>query len=117
MLPWPKFLDDSTINGLRYLYMSKTRLKRIVWVLAFFSAIGICIWSFTTNAGRYYDYKVKTVISTKRIDPMPFPSISFMNIHPMRASGTDYQMFMQVALITANSRDDLSHIMQTVSHF
>ena len=119
--PFDTFVSQTTLHGFHFLFDSKTRLRRILWLCLLLLNTGLLINQIQKSVIKYFAYK--SAIS-KHID-MPqrlaFPAISICNQNMLRKSkvmGTEAQRYLdQMDEFKSYSDGNVSHsfdLMKTI---
>ena len=81
-----RFLDDTTINGITYVFRGKSKIRRILWGLIFVGCIIACIILISLNINRFSKKPTATTISVVSVqeEGLPFPAVTICELNAKR---------------------------------
>lgn len=76
---------NTNTHGCRRIVVSKGRLRRLIWLVLTFGAVGIIIWQCALLIASYY---TASVTITVQFQEMTFPAVTICNMNPYRYNET-----------------------------
>lgn len=73
---WRKVTDNTTLHGMRYVFMKRHIVVRLMWIVTMLIAGGYYVFVVYNAFHKYYSRPINTVISTTRASKMNFPAIT-----------------------------------------
>ena len=73
---WREFVDSTTLHGIRYVFMKRHILIRLVWMIVLLTSGGYYIFTVYRAFAKYYNRPVNTVLSRKHLKEMDFPAVT-----------------------------------------
>ena len=71
-----EFVDNTTLHGIRYAFMERHILVRLIWVVLLLISGGYYLFTVQKAFHKYYDHPINTVLSHKHVNRMEFPAIT-----------------------------------------
>ena len=78
---WKEFADNTTLHGIRYVFMKRHIVIRLIWLLLLLTAGGYYIFTVYRAFTKFYSRPVNTVISTKHVKEMDFPAVTVCSLN------------------------------------
>lgn len=80
---WQSFVANTTVHGLRYVFESPSRFRRMLWLLLLLGATGIYVYLVKESVAKYYSNPVS--IEFTEIIPekgeLTFPAVTICNLN------------------------------------
>lgn len=116
---WMDYCNVSTIDGLNYAGGTGYKSKKVR--IAFTVCLIVCQLLVThqcyTFVLDYYNYSVSTTITYDAVGNLPFPAITFCNVHFGKKSlmGITTESLYMVSMLIATTKEEASVIYEQVS--
>ncbi|XP_069762628.1 amiloride-sensitive sodium channel subunit gamma-like isoform X2 [Narcine bancroftii] len=76
---------NTNTHGCRRIVVSRGRLRRVIWLILTFGAVGIIVWQCALLIASYYTASVTITVQFQEIT---FPAITVCNMNPYRYNAT-----------------------------
>ena len=73
---WREFVDNTTLHGIRYVFMKRHVVIRLLWLVLLLSSGGYYIFTVYRAFNKYYNRPISTVLSRKNLKEMDFPAVT-----------------------------------------
>ena len=73
---WREFVDNTTLHGIRYVFMKRHILIRLLWLVLLLISGGYYVSIVYGAINKYYDRPINTVVSRKHLKQMDFPAVT-----------------------------------------
>ena len=73
---WREFVDNTTLHGIRYVFMKRHVLIRLLWLVLLLSSGAYYIFTVYRAFNKYYNRPISTVLSRKNLKEMDFPAVT-----------------------------------------
>ena len=73
---WQEFVDSTTLHGIRYVFMKRHIIIRLLWLVVLLTASFYFVFTVFRAFDKYYSRPVSTVLSTIRLREMDFPAVT-----------------------------------------
>ena len=73
---WREFVDNTTMHGIRYVFMKRHVVIRLLWLVLLLSSGGYYIFTVYRAFNKYYNRPISTVLSRKNLKEMDFPAVT-----------------------------------------
>lgn len=73
---WQEFVDNTTLHGIRYVFIKRHAFTRLIWLILLLSSGGYYIFTVYRAFEKYYSRPINTVVSRKHLRKMDFPAIT-----------------------------------------
>lgn len=73
---WRDFADNTTLHGIRFIFMKRHAVIRLMWLILLLSSGGYYISTVYRAFDKYYSRPINTVVSRKHLREMDFPAIT-----------------------------------------
>ncbi|KAL9970020.1 hypothetical protein ACROYT_G022329 [Oculina patagonica] len=73
---WREFVDNTTLHGIRYVFMKRHILIRLLWLVILLTSGGYYIFTVYRAFDKYYSRPINTVLSRKHLKEMDFPAVT-----------------------------------------
>ncbi|CAB4018713.1 acid-sensing ion channel 1-like [Paramuricea clavata] len=95
---WDKFIEQSTLHGLHYLFEKRPAPQRIIWLILQGLMCALFLWQTLTLALDYLEYNVTSTIEFVTERESNFPAVTLCNFNQYRNSvlSNDYPDFLHV---------------------
>lgn len=87
---WREFVDNTTLHGIRYVFMKHHVLVRLLWLVLLLTSGGYYVSIVYGAINKYYDRPINTVVSRKHLKEMDFPAVTICPLNVFAKS----KMFM-----------------------
>lgn len=78
---WREFVDNTTLHGIRYVFMRRHVLIRLLWLLLLLSSGGYYVFTVYRAFNKYYSRPISTVLSRKNLKEMDFPAVTICQLN------------------------------------
>ena len=78
---WREFTDNTTLHGIRYVFMKRHLLVRSVWIMLLLASGGYYLFIVYSAFHKFYSRPINTVISTMHLNKMDFPAITICSLN------------------------------------
>lgn len=80
---WRKFVSDTTVHGLRYVFESPSRFRRLIWLLLLLGAIAIDIYFLIESIEKYSSKPFNTEFTevVPENGEISFPAVTICNLN------------------------------------
>ena len=78
---WREFVDNTTLHGIRYVFMRRHVLIRLLWLVLLLSSGGYYIFTVYRAFNKYYSRPINTVLSRKNLREMDFPAVTICSLN------------------------------------
>ena len=78
---WKEFADNTTLHGIRYVFMKRHIVIRLIWLVLLLTSGGYYIFTVYKAFTKFYSRPVNTVISTKHVKEMDFPAVTVCSLN------------------------------------
>jgi hypothetical protein len=81
-----KFLDTTTVAGIKFVFVGKSTIRRIAWGVIFFCCTVGCIVNIAISFKRLLDLPTATTITSRTLSDsgLPFPAVTFCDLNYKR---------------------------------
>ena len=104
-----EFFDDSTFNGILYMFASKSWVTRIVWALVLLTAIGGFCTVTILNILMLVNQPISTSITITRENKLAFPAVTICSLNLLNVTTLE-----SASSNTMNVVDDLTDLFDKV---
>lgn len=73
---WREFVDNTTLHGIRYVFMRRHVLIRLLWLVLLLSSGGYYMFTVYRAFNKYYSRPISTVLSRRNLKEMDFPAVT-----------------------------------------
>ena len=73
---WREFVNNTTLHGIRYVFMKRHILTRLLWLVLLLTSGGYYVSVVYGAVNKYYDRPINTVVSRKHLKQMDFPAVT-----------------------------------------
>ena len=73
---WREFVDNTSLHGIRYVFMRRHVVIRLLWLVLLLSSGGYYIFTVYRAFNKYYNRPISTVLSRKNLKEMDFPAVT-----------------------------------------
>ena len=73
---WREFTEDTTLHGIRYVFMKRHFVIRLIWFVLLLASGGYYLFLVYSAFDKFYSRPITTVINTTRLNKMVFPAIT-----------------------------------------
>lgn len=82
-LDWQTFAANTTVHGLRYVFESPSRFRRVIWLLLLLGAMAIYVFLVEQSVAKYYSNPVNTEFSeiVPEKGELTFPAVTICNLN------------------------------------
>lgn len=77
------FASNATLHGVARLTSEKHIIRRIVWLVIFLAAVGVCLQQIAGLFAKLLNNETQTITSISYKDPIPFPAVTICNMNAM----------------------------------
>ena len=77
---WREFVDSTTLHGIRYVFMKRHVLIRLLWLVLLLTSGGYYILTVYIAFNKYFSRPISTVFSTKHLVKMDFPAVTICSL-------------------------------------
>ena len=81
-----QLISNSTLHGLRNCFDKKSKVRRVIWTILLFVALGLLLQKLYESTRNYLSHPFSTMKTRRYEDSMQFPAVSICNLNDMRAS-------------------------------
>lgn len=92
---WNKFVEQSTLHGLHYVFEKRPILQRFIWFLLQGLMIALFLWQTLTLALDYLQYNVTSTIELVTEHESDFPAVTLCNFNMYRVSAINNSEFRE----------------------
>ena len=78
---WRDFVNDTTLHGIRYVFMKRHVLVRLLWLMLLLTSGGYYILIVYGAIIKYYSRPIHTVLSTEHLKEMDFPAVTICSLN------------------------------------
>ena len=78
---WQEFVDNTTLHGIRYVFMKRHILIRLLWLVLLLTSGGYYIFTVYRAFNKYYSRPINTVLSRKHLKQMDFPAVTICSLN------------------------------------
>ena len=78
---WREFVDNTTLHGIRYVFMKRHILVRLIWLVLLLTSGGYYIFTVYRAFNKFFDRPINTVISRKIVKEMDFPAVTICSLN------------------------------------
>ena len=78
---WQEFVDNTTLHGIRYIFMKRHILIRLLWLVVLLTSAGYYIFTVYRAFDKYYSRPINTVLSRKHLKKMDFPAVTICSLN------------------------------------
>ena len=73
---WHKFIEGTTLHGIRHIFEAKKTLTKLVWLLFLLSSASYFLFLVHGNITKYYKFPMTTAVRSFSSHSMTFPAVS-----------------------------------------
>ena len=81
---WTEFTENSTFHGVKYIFNSGYRSRRVAWVICVFAAIVLFIAQIASRSVDFLKYSTTVDVEVMYTDSVKFPAVTFCNQNNFR---------------------------------
>ena len=81
---WTEFTENSTFHGVKYIFNSGYRSRRVAWVICVFAAIVLFIAQIASRSVDFLKYSTTVDVEVIYTDSVKFPAVTFCNQNNFR---------------------------------
>lgn len=96
------FVKTTSLNGIYFVYSSKSLVRKIFWITVFIFAWVGFIYHLTQLSIRYLNYEIQTTTRMYLPSSLPFPAVTVCNLSPVDKSKLEHSHFIQALLLLEN---------------
>ena len=78
---WREFTEDTTLHGIRYMFMKRHFAIRLIWFVLLLASGGFYLFLVYSAFDKFYSRPITTVINTTRLNKMVFPAITICSLN------------------------------------
>lgn len=109
---WKGFCEATSIHGLRYIYGNDQGKKRypFIWAFVVFLMTALTVYQCREQLNLYLQFKTKITTTSKIMNELEFPAITFCNENTFRKSvvgAKDSFIYLMSALTQIGDQNDL----------
>ena len=78
---WRDFVDNTTLHGIRFVFMKRHILIRLLWLVLLLTSGGYYIFTVYRAFNKYYSRPINTVLSHKHLKKMDFPAVTICSLN------------------------------------
>ncbi|KAL9970021.1 hypothetical protein ACROYT_G022330 [Oculina patagonica] len=78
---WQEFVDNTTLHGIRYVFMKRHILIRLLWLVLLLTSGGYYSFTVYRAFNKYYSRPINTVLSIKHLKEMDFPAVTICSLN------------------------------------
>ena len=78
---WWEFMDNTTLHGIRYVFMKRHIIIRLLWIVLLLTSGGYYIFTVYRAFNKYYNRPINTVLSRKNLKEMDFPAVTICSLN------------------------------------
>lgn len=83
---WQEFVDSTTLHGLKFIFIKRHILVRLIWVVLLMTSAGYYISTVYRAFNKYYSRQINTVVSKKYLKEMDFPAVTICSLNDFAKS-------------------------------
>jgi len=76
-----RYIDQTTLHGLSYIYQSSSLLVKLIWTVVFCSFLAFGCWLLYRSFNTFFSYETNTSVSRVRVNEITFPSVTICNLY------------------------------------
>ena len=76
-----RYIDQTTLHGLSYIYQSSGILVKVIWTVVFCSFFAFGWWILYGSFTTFFRYETDTSVTRVRVSEMTFPSVTICNLY------------------------------------
>ena len=80
------FVDNTTLHGIRYVFMKRHILVRLIWLVLLLASGGYYIFTVYRAITKYVHRPINTVVSIKHLKHMDFPAVTICPLNDFAES-------------------------------
>ncbi len=80
---WLEFVDGTTLHGIRYVFLKRRVLIRLVWLVLLLTSGGYFIFTVYRAFNKYYSRPINTVLSKQHLKEMDLPAVTICSLSPV----------------------------------
>ena len=113
---WREFVDNTTLHGIRYVFLKRHILIRFIWIVIMLISGGYYVFLVQAAFYKYYSRPINTVLTREHVSEMKFPAVTICPLNFFAKSkllmGDDNPLFASSGLnisscaVTARVRGD-----------
>ena len=84
-----KYVNTTATHGVRRIFVGRSKIRRLLWLLLFLVALGICLNNCIRQILLLSEWPTRLTVVERRQDSLPFPAVTVCNINPLRKSKID----------------------------
>ena len=81
---WTEFTENSTFHGVKYIFNSDYRSRRIAWVICVLAAIALFVTQIALRSVDFFKYSTTVDVEVIYTDSVKFPAVTFCNQNNFR---------------------------------
>ncbi|KAJ7371670.1 hypothetical protein OS493_023698 [Desmophyllum pertusum] len=78
---WREFVNNTTLHGIRYVFMKRHILIRLLWLVLLLTSGGYYIFTVYRAFTKYYNRPINTVLSREHLKEMDFPAVTICSLN------------------------------------
>ena len=84
---WTEFTESSTFHGVKYIFNSDYRSRRVAWVICVLAAIVLFVAQIALRSVDFFKYSTTVDVEVIYTDSVKFPAVTFCNQNNFRLVG------------------------------
>ena len=84
VVTWTEFTENSTFHGVKYIFNSDYRSRRVAWVICVLAAIVLFVAQITSRSLDFFKYSTTVDVEVIYEDSLKFPAVTFCNQNNFR---------------------------------
>lgn len=78
---WREFVNDTSLHGIRYVFMRRRILIRLIWLIVLLTSGGYYIFTVYRAFNKYYSRPINTVVSREHLKEIDFPAVTICSLN------------------------------------
>ena len=78
---WQEFADNTTLHGIRYVFMKRHILIRLLWLVLLLTSGGYYVFVVYGAIDKYYSRPINTVLSKRHLEKTKFPAVTICSLN------------------------------------
>ena len=78
---WKEFIDSTTLHGIRYVFMKRRIVIRLIWLVLLLASGGYYIFTVYKAFTKYVSRPINTVVSRTDLNEMDFPAVTICSLN------------------------------------
>ena len=84
VVTWTEFTESSTFHGVKYIFNSDYRSRRVAWVICVLAAIVLFVAQIASRSVDFFKYSTTVDVEVIYTDSVKFPAVTFCNQNNFR---------------------------------